>query len=73
LFGFCCWRLSGYRAKCGSRKNVSGCWDFVVWSSTPECYRIASGPRPAYWRVSWWLPKSFHNYAFCYASSQSSA
>jgi hypothetical protein len=28
LFGFCCWRSSGYRAKCGSRKNVSEYWDF---------------------------------------------
>jgi hypothetical protein len=30
LFGFRCWRSSGYRAKCGSRKNVRGCWNFVV-------------------------------------------
>jgi hypothetical protein len=73
LFGFRCWRSSGYRAKCSSRKNVSRYWDFVVWSSTPECYCTALGPCPAYWQVSWWLPKGSHNYAFCYASSQSSA
>ena len=72
LFRFRCWRSSGYRAKCGSRENVRGCWKFVVWSSTPECCCIASGPCPACWRSGGWLQKISRNYALCYASSQSS-
>jgi hypothetical protein len=30
LFGFRCWRSSGYRAKCGSRKNVVTTQKFVI-------------------------------------------
>jgi hypothetical protein len=55
LLGLRCWRSSGYRAKCGSRKNVRRCWKFMVWSSTPECCCIASGPCLAHWRGSGWL------------------
>jgi hypothetical protein len=54
-------------------KKRQRAWTACGLILTPQCYRVAPGPRPTHWRVYWWLPKSSCDHAFCDASSQSSA
>jgi hypothetical protein len=73
LFGFCCWGTSDCWTNYGSREGIRGDRQFVVRFSTPSWCCVASRSCSAYQGGSWWLSKISHNYAFCHASSQSSA